>query len=347
MRSHTGALLALLSLTGCGASFGPVHVLRRHVPPAAVTEPPAVGILQVHVDDAVLETAPEDFLHVSGLVVKAAKEHLAPAGIPVEDYVDLEDAPVRWTRRPAEQGHSSLSLEALPPLPFGVRTPLVTLVEVWEWKVEELGQEGGVHKDQVAITLLLSTWSRQGEPVLTEMVYARAQAGGLLALSTTGDEQRVDAYLGVRKKQPLPNDTKALFWTVLREAVGLHYASHLPYFVPEELSLQLGHAGEQEHKDFLFERFDRPLRAWKQTLQADPLAHGAFYNAALVYLIRGEDEQALPLLERAVLLEPESVYLHTLGLTRARVAAKRAHGLSASERDARASTRVPDWRLPR
>ncbi|MFP2926321.1 hypothetical protein ACLESO_14095 [Pyxidicoccus sp. 3LG] len=353
-----GGLLVLLTLVGCGPTFSSVHVMRRHVPLPVVEEAPAVGILQVHVEDTVLETAPEDFLHVSGLVVKAAKEHLAQTGIPVEDYVDLEDAPpVRWTRGPSRDSRTPLSLEALPPLPFGVRTPLVTLVEVWEWKVdeqqekEEPGEPGSVHRDRASVTLLLSTWTREGEPVSTEVIRASAVAGDTLFLKATGGEQRVSAYLGLRGASRMPDDTKALFWTVLREAVGLHYASHLPYLVPEQWPLEKSHAKEWKYQAFLAERFDVLLAAWTRAYQADPLAHGALYNAALVHLIRGEDEQALPLLQRAFSVKGEAVYLQTLDSIRDRVATKarrRKQGLlPASERDARASALVPDALLPR
>jgi hypothetical protein len=350
MRRRTAALLALLALAGCGPTFVPIQVMRKHVPPPVVREAPAVGILQVHVEDAVLETAPHDFLHVSALVVKAARDHLSQTGIPVEDFVDPEDAPVRWARQPARKGRTLLSLDALPPPPFGVKTPLVTLVEVWRWTVEEHAQHGGGgHKDRAAITLLLSTWTLQGEPVCTEVVSARAVAGDRLVLDTTGDPSRVDAYLGLRARQQMPDDTKALFWTVLREAVGLHFAALLPYRVPETRELEMSQASELDRQAFLREYLDAPLRSWTRRYQAKPGAHGALYNAALVHMLQGDDEKALPLLRRAAALNDSGVYRRAVEETRRRVEANtrmRKQGIPASEWKARASTVVLDGMLP-
>ena len=184
------------------------------------------------------------------------------------------------------------------------------------------------------------------EPICTERVSADGVGGAPLILHSTADPGRVKAYLGLRGKQRMPDDPKALFWTALREAVGLHYASLLPYQVPEERRVEDDHAQGAERRVLLQEQLDIQLAIWTRAFQDDPGAHGALYNAALVHILRGQDEQALPLLRRAFAVRDWSVYRETLDETLGRVNARnrvRKHGLPASERDERASTILPDW----
>jgi tetratricopeptide (TPR) repeat protein len=296
---HWLAMLAVLGLCGCSPRITSVGVLRMHPPLLGAPQPgAAVGIVQVRASDEVLDEAPEELLNITGLVVKAAKDSLRAAGIPLVDYSDL-GYEVAWKRK-ALGSVTKVSLEALPPLPFGVQTPVVTVVDVLEWKVVEQAATN-LPRYAARITLLMSTWTREGKPLRTEVIRAEAGLRSALQLhSTAASAATVNRFLGMRRIQSSTITVKEkLFWTALNEAVGLHFRDFLPHQTEDQVMLLHGAFTEPGIEHFRAGRYEEALLSWEKAFTAYPKASSAMYNAAVVYVLWGNHQAARDLLERA------------------------------------------------
>jgi tetratricopeptide (TPR) repeat protein len=299
------AVLVLWALVGC-AGAKPYEVLRKQEPLIPVERGAlAVGLLQVHAEDAVLELAPEMYLNVNGLVVKAMKEQLGALGIEAVDYTDF-GYEVAWRKTP-KPGGVDFSLEALPPLPLGVRTPLVTVVEVLEWRLFE-PNAAGWSRHLARITLVLSTWTREGAPLRSEVVQVTAGAGDTVRLLSGSSYREAEASARQRSPGALPTDPDALFLAALGHALGVHFIDY------QALQVQEWHVPSEDgasRSGLTYLRAgldDKALAVFTQAFEANPRAHGALYNAALVHIARGEDAEALELLARARAVKDKALY---------------------------------------
>jgi hypothetical protein len=227
--------------------------------------------------------------------------------VEVVDYTGLGFRMWDRERSKAEQllDPDALTLDAWPGVPPEVTTPLVTVVKVVTWSVGPSHPSGtGV---SFYMALLLSTWTREGQPVSTQMVTAVGRTGRLLELKS--HEADVEGYEALRRphRHPLPEEWTEAFWVTLRELVGLHYFPLLAHQVPEPLQL-VGPVDDEGVRAFQQGRYTDALAVWRQRYEADPDDHGALYNAACVHAVRGEDRQALPLLSAARALKDSPLY---------------------------------------
>ncbi|QRN97210.1 hypothetical protein JRI60_51120 [Archangium violaceum] len=283
----------------------------RHQPPLLRLEgqPVSVGILLVHSDDTLLEGARSDLWNMSGMVVKAVRDYFKAEGgqVQVVDYTDLGFQMWNTPRSKAwlSRDPRSLVLDPWPGVPLGVKTSLVTVVKVDGWSVGPMNGEGT--GEAAGIALLMSTWTREGQPVSTEYIQVKGRTGGAVELRSKA--AAVALYEELRKphRRPLPEEWSEMFWTVLREAVGLHYFRLLPAELPERLEL-VGMEGEEGVRAFREGRYEDALGEWRRRYEADGKAHGALYDAALAHVMRGEDQEALRLLARAWQVEDRPLY---------------------------------------
>ncbi len=324
MRVLAPCLGLLLMLAGGPGLAGPRHERAEEAGPPTVTvevtrqqppllrlegQPVSVGILLVHADDALLEETRSDLWNMSGMVVKAVRDYFKAEGgqVQVVDYTDLGFQMWNTPRTKAGLARDPrrLTLDPWPGVPLGVKTSLVTVVKVDGWSVGPTNGEGT--GETAGIALLMSTWTREGQPVSTEYIRATGSTGGTVALRSKA--AAVELYEALRKphRSPLPGEWSEMFWTVLREAVGLHYFRLLPAGLPERLEL-VGTEGEAGVRAFREGRYEDALAEWRRKYEADGKAHGALYDAALVHVMRGEDGEALRLFARAWQVEDRPLY---------------------------------------
>ena len=307
-RARAGALLVaglgLLSV-GCAARRVEVEVSWRQ-PPLIELEGgglPAVGILQVHADEAPLRHAPPDVGNIPVLLLHAIKGYFDAQGSPeqVVDYTDLGfdvmSSPSRLQVVPEDADSGALMLGAWPGVPLGVTTPLVTVARVFRWGTG--AAHSGASAEVIDIIVLLSTWTREGTPVRTALIEVKGWTGQRHVSLDSGDAQ-VPLYEELRagRRAPLPDDWVDLLWALLHEAVALHYFPFLPHPRTERLTLveDLPDAIQAVREA----RYEDALRAWSQRLEQAPTEPDALYNAAAMNVLLGEDRRALHLLARAL-----------------------------------------------
>lgn len=288
-----------------------VPVVRHQAPLIRLEgQPLSVGLLLVYADDELLEKTRSDLWNVSGIVVKAVRDYFrsAGSGVQVVDYTDLGFE--MWTR-PRTEGEKArdplgVRLDPWPGVPLGVTTSLVTVVKVKKWNVGPATADWSTGEG-TGMGLLMSTWTREGQPVSTEYIEAYGRTGG--ALKFLSKEAAVDLYEEVRAphRQPLPGEWTEMFWAVVREAVGLHYFAFLPAEVPESVTL-VGREEDAGVKAFREARYEDALESWRREAEANPRAHGALYDAALAQVMLGRDREALSLLARAWQVEDTPLY---------------------------------------
>ncbi|MBI3181198.1 MAG: tetratricopeptide repeat protein [Myxococcales bacterium] len=322
-------------LSGCATTID----VRRHQP--AIVElhsaSPGIGFLQVHADDEVMARAPNDFSNMTGLVLKAAKGYFQAenASFAVVDYTDLGYQP-KWVRSRTPNEPLQYRLDSLPGVPAGAQTPLVTAVKVLDWRtyVETVDKTS---RDVARVSLLFSTWAKDGQPVRTEAITAEAFAkvNGVRLTNHPGSGRLVVWYQksSTYSSAWLPEDRVALMRQAIEHAVALHLYPLLPHQVSERLVL----ADDDPYKEGVLlaqsGRYDEALASWLKVAQSNPKAHGALYNAALMHLVRGEDAKAEELLLKAVSIDDRWLYGELLRSVRDRLAMKKQVGLPAVTRN--------------
>jgi len=279
-----------------------LEVTRRQPPLVRLEgQPLSVGILLVHADDALLENLRSDLWNLSGLLVKATRDYFKAAGgqVQVVDYTDLGFQLWNRPRTKAQQQRDPKDLEMgpWPGAPLGVKTSLVTVVKVVRASAGPVDAGGGAAQ-AVSFVLLMSTWTREGQPVSTELLDMTGNTRGALRLQSL--EAALALYDEVRgpSRRPLPEDPAEMLWAMLREGVGLHYFRWLPHEVPERLVL-VGTEADENVRALREGRDADALEGWRRKYEEEPEAHGALYDAAMVLALRGEDSQALRLLAEA------------------------------------------------
>ncbi|MFZ5470125.1 MAG: hypothetical protein ACOZIN_11875 [Myxococcota bacterium] len=273
-------------------------------------EHPGLGVLHVSVEDEVLARAPNDFSNMTGLVVKAAKDYAEQrGGFQVVDYTSLGfTAP--WKRGYDRGNEAVFTLSSLEGVPAGTQTPVVLVVKVLDWRtfVETVDKTS---KDVARVKLQLSTWTREGHQVHSEVVEALARAGDMQLHLKAGNAQLVHWYQKSDGRGPFfsqPGKRDQLFLNALREAVGVHLYPYFPHQVNERLVLIDDAPLKPGVEAAQAGRYDEALQKWEAIYQADPKAHGALYNAGLMHMVKGDDARALELLARAAQVEDKFLY---------------------------------------
>lgn len=332
MRWLSLLLLSGLSLCFSSCAAEPMTVtleaVRQQPPLVRVAQPVSVGILLVYAEDELLEGTRPDLWNVSGLVVKGVRDSFATSGGQVEvvDYTHLGFRMWDRERSKAERvlDPQGWTLDAWPGVPPKVTTSLVTVVKVLKWNV------GPVHPDKpgvsVSLTLLMSTWTREGQPVNTEILSAQGVAGGRFQLKS--NEAAVELYEELKPAhRVLPEEWTEAFWALLQELVGMHYFLLLPQEVPERLEL-VGKAEDEGVRACGEKRYADALEVWRRRYETDPRDHGALYNAARLHALRGDDTRALQLLSAAQAVEDVPLYEEARQRVQRRVARSWTPGAS-------------------
>ncbi|MGA9520640.1 MAG: hypothetical protein WBV82_04200 [Myxococcaceae bacterium] len=333
MKTHLNvALVALVlaSLTGCATW---IDVQRTQPPILKIAdEQPGIGLLVVHAEDDVMARAPNDFSNMTGLIVRAAKNYFAGAR-PETKFVDYTDLgfEVKWLHDP--DAAIPWEPEHVSGVPAGVQTPLVTLVKIVDWRTHVVTVEEKSF-DAATISLVFSTWTREGQPVKNEYVEVHAREGAFsVSLKVVpNDFLLVQSYKradGNRRESLLAADREKLFWSALNDAVGYHYFPFLQQKVLERFVL----IDDEPYKPGVLDaqegRFDDALAKWTAIYEADPKAHGALYNAGLIHVMKGEDEKALELFTRAIAGDNKLLYRQLRDSVRHRVEGRRTVGPSS------------------
>jgi tetratricopeptide (TPR) repeat protein len=327
-------LLLVLALSLGFSSCAPepmtvtLEAVRQQPPLVRLARPVSVGILLVYADDELLEATRPDLWNVSGLVVKGVRDSFATLGGQVEvvDYTHLGFRMWERERSKAERvlDPQGWTLDAWPGVPPEVTTSLVTVVKVLRWDV------GPVHPDGrdsgVNLTLLMSTWTREGQPVNTEILSANGRVGGPFQL--TSNEAAVELHEELKPpRRVLPGEWTEAFWALLQELVGLHYFLLLPHQVPERLEL-VGTAGDEGVRACEEKRYADALEVWRRRYETDPRDHRALYNAARLSSLLGDDTRALQLLSAARAVEDVALYQEARERVQRRVARSWTPGAS-------------------
>ncbi|AKJ08377.1 Hypothetical protein AA314_10003 [Archangium gephyra] len=335
-------MLVLLLPLGAGAAVpSGVEEATRWQPPLVQLEgqPLSVGLLLVHADDSLLAVTPPDLLNVSGLVARAIQDYFHAAGgqVQVVDYTELGFQLWNRPRTKAEQERDPRALELgpWPGVPLGVKTALVTVVKVVRWELVPAAPDG-LAGEKALLALLMSTWTREGQPVQTELIEVHGATGEHL-LWLRSKQAAVALYEELRAphRRPSPEDASGMFLALLHEAVGLHYFLLLPHEVRERLEL-VGREDEPGVRAFREGRHADALKEWLARAEADPKDHAALYNAARVLALRGEDRRALRLLGRARTVEDLPLYREQWQRVHQRVARMREIGAGKARPEERA-----------
>ncbi len=318
----------LLLASGCATT---IEVTRRQPALIEVVAPaPGVGILSVDADDEVMARAPNDFANMTGLVVKAAKDYLRAeaANFVAVDYGELGFTP-KWVRSKSSNDPMLYRVDAMECVPAGVQTPLVTVVKVLDWRtyVETVDK---ISRDVARVSLVFSTWTKDGAPVRQELVTAEAIARvNGVRLTTWPDAGRLLTWFqrsGAYSSAWLPEDRARLFREALSAAVALHYFPFLPHTLRERYVLMDDGPLEQGVLLAQSGRYAEAKDAWLQVAAADERAHKAFYNAAVMCLVEGDDARADELLTRAVSIDDRLLYTDLLRSVRERLLMRKRVG---------------------
>ncbi len=332
MKKQLGAALVCLAMAGLSGCATWIDVKRNQPPILKIEDAqPGIGLLLVHAEDEVMARAPNDFSNMSGLIVRAAKNYFV-ARRPEARFVDYTDLGYQVSWRYDPDSTIPWEPEEVVGIPTGVQTSLVTLVKVVDWRTY-IETENEKSWKAARIALVFSTWTRDGQHVKNEHVVAQAREGGKITLnvysdhlSMTGAWKRAD---GKHRDFYTDTDREKLFWSVLDEAVGYHY---FPFFQQEILE-RFVLIDDEPYKPGVLDaqagRFDEALAKWTALYEADPKAHGALYNAGIIHAMKGDDEKALGLFDRAISGDDKFLYRQLRDSVRYRVEARRTLGTSS------------------
>lgn len=327
-----GALVALVLGSGC-ATYADFK--REQAPILQLAGDGAgVGLLQVEADDEVVAKAPNDFSNMTGLVSKAIKDYFKLQGtqLTFKDYTDLEYQ-ARFTPNRSST-RIPYTVTELPGVPAGVQSPLVTVVKVLDWRTFLEKDQSDKPVDVARVSLLMSTWTRDGQPVRSEVITAQGRANqwGGVALDVDPEPGRLMVWFKrsdtdqPRDLSHAPKDRTKLFLAALKDAVAVHY---YPYF-PHEVSERHVIADDELLKPGVVEaqtgRLEQALALWEKVAAENPKSHGAVYNCALVHLVRGDDEKAAELLRQAVAIEKSWLYEDLLASIKTRLDLRKVIG---------------------
>ncbi|MGQ0506683.1 MAG: hypothetical protein ACT4TC_15330 [Myxococcaceae bacterium] len=327
MKRSVLALFAAVTLGGC-ASY--VDVKRQQPVLYRVSaEKPGVGLLHVSVDDEVLAKAPNDFSNMTGLVAKVAKDYAEQrGGFNVVNYTDLGFTP-RWTRqRNWNEKEPSYLLSPLEGVPAGVQTPLVMVAKVLDWRTfsEPVGKNV---RNVAAVKLMISTWTREGKEVTSEVVDALAREGEMTLHLKAGNHELVRGYQhadGRRAFLHQPEKRDELFMNALREAVGVHLFPFFPHEIEERQALIDDAALKPGVEAAQAGRWDEAMAQWEGVAKSAPKSHGALYNLAVGHMVRGDDAKAYELFAQAATLEDKFLYRSMRDLVKDRLALRKEIG---------------------
>jgi hypothetical protein len=306
--------VAVLALCACATYVD----VKRSVPPyIELSGPPGVGLLSIGIDDNVMARLPPEFSNYNGIVFKVVKDYFAgeSANMTVIDYTGLGFSP-QWIPTTniimGMPAFADARLPTLPKVPASVQTPLVTVVRIVDWRVgTDVSQDGKTKKEVAHVALVFSTWTRDGHLVRHEWVSAGA-TGGSFGASVYANPNNPELSKEFYRAYPettrtlMTSDHSQLFWTSIKLAVAYHYYAFVPHQLTERFSLD----DAEPYKDgvlFMQQgKYDAALDAWRKITLADPNASGAFYNLAVAYLAKGDEQKADEMLTQAVALHDGS-----------------------------------------
>jgi hypothetical protein len=302
-------LLGLTFTTGCATALDARR--EQRVLYTVQAENPGVGLLDVFVPDDVLARAPNDFSNMTGLIAKVMKEYFEErGGMASADSTHL-GFKAKWER--VNAGHLNAppyKVANLDGVPVGAQTPLVTVARIVDWRTYTESFNNQV-KDVARVQLILSTWTKEGKEVNTELVDAQVSAGNMTLLLKAGDDEMVVLYQesdGRTRFSHQPTRRDELFMAALRAAVQVHYYPYVPHVVSEKYLLADGDALKPGLHAALGGRYEEARAMWEEVYTADPQAHGALFNAAVMLSIRGDDEGAAELLKQARAIRDGMIY---------------------------------------
>ncbi len=309
MKVMIAAVLAVFTLTSCATYLD----VQRDQKPIyeVIAEKPGVGLLHVEVPDEVLARAPNDFSNMTGLIAKAMRDYTDGRGSFVAvDYTHLGYHP-KWER--VTTGSDRLPpfrVTSLEGVPAGAQTPLVTVVRVVDWRTttETVNSQA---RDVAHVQLIVSTWTREGREVNSEMVDALARSGEVMLFLKAGSQNLVTWYQksdGHKTLSTNPGKRDELFFLVMHEAVNLHLYPYFSHKVGDRLVLVDDEPYKPGVQAALRGAYDEAEGLWKALADKDPKAHGALYNMAMMKLIRGDDEGAAALLRQASAIDDKFLY---------------------------------------
>ncbi len=324
-------ILALVALSGCATYLD----AQRDQRVLYTVQAPQAGtsLLDVSVPDDVIARAPNDFSNMTGLIAKTMRDYVELKG----QFVALDKSDLgfhaKWERTGNDPNNlAAVRVRSLEGVPAGIQTPLVTVARVVDWRTS-LEQKGKDSVDVAHVELIMSTWTREGTEVLTEHIDALARSDSPFLFLKAGDHHLVTWFQKSDGHEPFmkhPANRAELFMNVIREAVGVHYYPYFAHKVAERMVLVDDEPLKPGVQAALRGNFDEALQAWVEVAAKDPKAHGALYNAALMHLIKGDDEGALGLLEQAYKLEDKFLYGGVMDDVKARIAMRKTVGPGGS-----------------
>lgn len=316
---------AAAALSGCSTFLA---VDRQQAPIFTVQgERPGIGLLDVAVDDEVLARAPNDFSNLTGLISKVLRDYVDERGGFVGvDYTMLGFKP-HWERSyDARENAAPVKVKQLDGVPAGVQTQLVTVVKVLDWSTttEVFNKQT---KDVAHVRLVMSTWTREGREVLTEVCDALWRSGESTLFLKAGDRRLAEWFQKSDGHGPFMRTTERradLFMSSLREAVGVHLYPYFPHKVHENLVMMDDEPLKPALQAALRGAYDEALAGWTELYQKDPQNHGAMYDAAMMLLVKGDEAGAYLLLKKAYALKDKWIYGAMMDTIGARLAMRKS-----------------------
>jgi len=318
---------AVTALSGCSTFLA---VDRQQAPIFTVQgERPGIGLLDVSVDDEVLARAPNDFSNMTGLISKVMRDYVDErGGFVAVDYTMLGFKP-RWQRsNDARPNAAPVKVASMDGVPAGVQTPVVTVVKVLDWStaVEVINKQ---QRDVAHVRLVMSTWTREGREVLTEVCDALWRSGEPTLFLKAGDKRVAEWFQKSDGHGPFMPRTERrfdLFMASLREAVGVHLYPFFPHKVHENLVMMDDEPLKPALQAALRGAYDEALAGWTELFQKDPQNHGAMYDAAMMLYVKGDEDGAYLLLKKAYALKDKWIYGAMMDSIGERLAMRKAIG---------------------
>jgi hypothetical protein len=309
--------------------------------------PAAVGLVEVHASESIMQRAPSDFANMTGLVAAAAEKAInrTGSGLTFKDFTGLGYQSADIQRAAMQGSPLPYTVNGLPGLPVGVDTPLVTVVEVVEWRIDKVKSEDGKQTFPAAhVGLVMSTWMRN--PVVeVDSRYVRADLVGPgpgsfgkedlstapgfgMGLGMGGRFETLETkwFLMADGRRVLdhPDDSRdGLFKGAVNDAVGVYFLPYMPHVLGDAVDIR----GGKLEKDALDKAKGGDLAgaqaAFEKVAADNPTDEVAPFDAAMCRYALGDVSGAVEWMKKSIAVKSSPLaqgelaqFQHELDMTR-------------------------------
>lgn len=300
----TTSLLVLSALLSLGATLQVQRPIEKLW--SFDVDPVSIGLVQVKVEEDVNAKAPSDFANMSGLIAGAADRcvNRAGSGATFKSYTDL-GFEAKWERAPQSTDPVPWIAAPFEGLPNGVDTALVTAIKVLDWRTYTVKDTTTkLDTNAAKVTLVMTTRTRTGKEVLSELTSATVQEGlNGENVSTSPSWGHIgDWFLradGRRVNEMLPADRKFLFERAVEDAVCVHYFPFMPHQLADGLNILGGKEAKPAVEKAKAKDYDGAIAELEKWAAAAPEDDTPLFDIGSIWYVRGDYAKAKEYLERA------------------------------------------------